>query len=237
MNKYKKNLESLRRHLGRDTPGLVLLDDIAKDLSEQRKRLAGLEESEANAVARADRARKELDRAQLQVATQKEEIAKERVQRKAADLLARQQAEKVAAMEAVAAADYEDVQLSVGAGDITEQRLVHLYRDVSKRFRRMPPVHGQSLDIDDVIVNYTRDEFMSLGMLISFVSLFVGTSPRVICKARAKKLTLSDKALARMVYWLGPWMSDSPTNRKISDECFGPGNPRRAKRSREEAEE
>ena len=219
MNKHKKNIEALRRHMGRDSAGLALMDDVARDLNEQRKRLALLEESESRTASLASHDRKSLGDALAKITQLQEELQREKSKRATAEsrvALDAKESERIARMEA----DDEAMDANAPADDLFANQVTKLFNSVRRRYKRVPEKDNEvggsymTYDIDTLVKNFRGDEFMSLGMLVCFTALFHGKGT-VISRRMISDLALPERTLMRMACWLKPRIDSDGVGDKV----------------------
>lgn len=212
MNKHKKNLDDLRRYLGRDTTGLALLDAVTRDLCEQRKLIASLEDANARASEQARNAQNERDGLHTQVARLKAELEREAAKRASADNRVRQQAERIAQLEADPGAD---VAGSYRGNKWDMART--LLNDVSRRFKTAPVPYGSSrtYHVSDLIVDCTGDEFMMLGKVMVLTAIVCGS---VMLESEAQKRddNWTDDQLRRLFRWMRPLIGETGIEKTLN---------------------
>lgn len=217
MNKHKRNLDDLRRHLGRDTVGLALLDAVSRDLCEQRKRISALEESEARVLGLANTSRMELDHAQSQIAQFKADLEMEQAKRIAADNREKRTAARIAQMESDLEAEDEN-PADAFVDDTWSSRVMRLFKDVRRAYRRAPKTRGTlTVHLDDLVVDYTGDEFMNLGKLVALYAVIYGKA--VLASDRLiRDASFSEDSKVKILKWMRPLIKSSA----LADKVWGP---------------
>lgn len=212
MNKYKKNLELMRFHLGRDTRGLALLDEISRDICEQRKMIAALQESGTSALARAENDQQELVELRSQLTRLKSELECEKSKRLAVDSRFKLQAERIAQMEAEVNDDS-----SVEVDGEWESNVAKLLKDVRHRYKVIPTAAldtSGSFCTDDFVKHFTGDEFMRLGMVMALHSIFAARTT-LVSERHFKHGKFLDSIKVQMARWLRPIIRPSPIEKKL----------------------
>jgi len=74
MNKLKALSQNLRSHLGRDSHGIELLDNLMRVANDQRTRVAALEKEASENEVTVSKLREERDAIQIQIANLKENL-------------------------------------------------------------------------------------------------------------------------------------------------------------------
>lgn len=223
MNKHKKNLEALRRHLGRDAGGLKLLDETARDINDLRKRFAALEECERDAKARASRDREYLANARLEIANLRTSLETEKGRRISAEAIGRRQADRIAEMEKDAEVEDELPVENPGMSDEYASEVVKLFKAVRKRFKKAPPPRGKrsAVYIEDVAPNLTNDELMGLGMLVAALAAHnipvSVESDRTMTKVKG----WPNENTSKFIRWFRGWIGST----KFQDRVYAETSP------------
>ena len=230
MNKHKRNLNELRRHLGRDKRGLELLDAISRDLTEQRKTIAALEGAVTAATSQAQRARKGEQDAQTETAQVEKELQEERQRAGALRSEAARATARLRSLESCVGDETEDEDTAgsvPGAIDPTLRHVERLSKRVRAYFKRAPtPCKGRanlgkysgSIRLEDVIKEYSGDEFMHLGMLVAMMALH---NWPVSVWADCKVMHMNgwkEKNSARFIRWVRDWIKAD----HVTEQFTGP---------------
>lgn len=220
MNKHKHNLEELRKHLNRDARGLKLLDAVSRDLTEQRKRIALLEEFEATAATRENRLREIATDAENKKERLSQELEAERARLRATKDLATRQSQRIAELESdVEEEDEAPIARTSEDIDPTVPKIMSLFKAVRKRFKRIPHSEDgrQVFHLEDLVKEYTGDEFMGLGMLMAALALH-GFPAYVESELKIGEMKgWSKKNTAKFINWYRSWIKYT----KIEEKCLG----------------
>ena len=224
MNKYKRNLLSLRSYLSRDSQGIKLLEAVANDITEQRKRIAELEQSESRAVTAAAIARREMHDAREKENKIKRDLEAEKSKRRAAENLEARKSERIRQLELQADVDDEECA-TFGGGvpgscDPSVPKIVALFKQVRKRFKKIPPGVGklQCFCLEDFVKDFKRDEFTDLGMLLAALA-FHNFPARITAEHTITEMKgWEEKYSARFIYWYSKWIATSP----LEERVYGP---------------
>jgi hypothetical protein len=220
MNKHKKNVEALRRHLGRDAVGLNLLDATARDITELRKRFAALEECERDARVRASRDREYLANARLEITDLNSAVEQEKGRRISAEAIARRHADRIAEMAKEAEVEDELPVEKPGMTDEYAREVVKMFKAVRKRFKKAPPPRGKkaSVYIEDVAPNLTNDELMGLGMLVAALAVYNVPVSVESDRTMNKVKGWPNENTRKFVRWVRNWIGSTKTEARVYAE-------------------
>lgn len=218
MNKHKRNLDALRQHLGRDAKGLEFLGAVSRDLNEQRKKIAMLEEALEVARDRVAIAKQKEERAYSQAACAHKQLESEKERQAAAERKASRYATELAALQAESSVEDETGEVPSSGVDPAIAHIVNLSKRVRGVFKRIPTSRNQRQEfcLEDFIKEYSGVEFMHLGMMIAMLALH--GFPAYVCADR----TIRDmkgweiKHSEKFIHWYGRWIQADPT----SDNLF-----------------
>ena len=173
MNKHKKNLESLRRHLGRDVAGLKLLDAVARDINELRKRAAELQDSETSALVCANRHKENTIHAEKELSKIKAELEKEKGRRVSTEIHAKRLAGRVTTLELDAEGKDEGPPGGNSHRDPEAFEIIRLLKAVRKRHKiaPRPALRAGEYYLEDIIKNFSDDELLGLGLFVAGYSV------------------------------------------------------------------
>lgn len=211
MNKLKVAIQELREHLGADSQGRALLDEIAEIANVQRKRAAMLEDAAATSEAASKAMRSKLDTAESEVAALKNGLHREAANRTAAE-----SREKTLLLQIKAQAEPEEVAQTTD--DVHKSNVTVLLAKVRKRFKKLPTrKFGRygGLIVEDFILKFSHDEFAGLGMAMSacaFMNLPVTLRAERVVSGK----TLSDADSCGFIRWF----RDAIHTTKTQDEMF-----------------
>ena len=215
MNKHKRNLEELRRYLGRDTAGLKLLDAIARDLDEQRKRISILEKSAEHDLAFVESGRKKLAHGETRLLQLKGEKEREQSKRITAEHQVLRLSERIA--ELTKEDDGDLAEQEVDDVNVFSRRILSLFKEVRKIHKQAPRTDGcgRAINLDDLLVNYTGHEFMQIGKLVAFTALFMGNAS-VTTERLLKNAELTEDTMRKMTIWLSSWVGMTKLEKKLA---------------------
>lgn len=225
MNKYKQNLAELRKHLNRDERGLKLLDAIARDITEQRKRIAELEAAEIKSSLLVNTLRKETAHANSETIKVKEALEAEKTRMASAKINAERLAGRIAEMESRLQVEDEAPGDRVSANpDASIPKIKQLFKDVRKRFNRIPPSFGtrQIFRLEDFIKDFTGDEFMGLGMILAALAFYNVPASVQAERPISDMKGWTDNQAAKFFLWYSPWcfISSLEAREHPGTRCF-----------------
>lgn len=188
-----------------------MLDEISRDICEQRKMIASLQEAASSASARAESTRLQHADAVAQVAQLKAEIESEKTKRIAADNRARL-AQKAEENSAGDDDPPEQDQL-----DAWKRAVRQLIKNVRRRHKTVPTSAHETSAVfctDDLVPHLTGDEFMQLGMIVTLTCLVFGRTT-VVAERKYIDANLPERVGIQMVDWFSPLLHQSKLHQKL----------------------
>lgn len=220
MNKLKVAIQALRDHLGRDSRGIQLLDDVTTIANDQRKRIASLETANAELAEHTGTLRIELDKATEEIRLLKQGIHKEQSQSMAALAKVSLLSKEVESMtlELYGPPDEETTDT------IEIKTYRRLLKEVRRRFKKMPAGrYAKSvIELQDACPSYSHAELTGLGMLVALCAL-VGLPCGVASRIKLKDIEGYD-----FKHDLGPFLRmyrnwiQKPNN--FEEKCYRAGD-------------
>ena len=220
MNRHKKNIEVLRKYLGRDTHGINLLDEISRSITDLRKQVVALTELEQSSQKIASYQKTEALNAQIELMQVKAELEIERRRKVSLQTLVEKHVIQIAKLEKELEPEDESPLEGVIANNIDAQKITTIFKEVRKRYRNPPDIVGKKLYLEDIAPNLTNDEFLGMGMFFAALALHNLPIPelcaqKTICDIKDWK----EKNTAKFIYWCGKWIHCTP----LEEEIYGPG--------------
>jgi hypothetical protein len=227
MNKYKKHLHDLRTYLSRDTRGVELLNEVSRDLTEQRKELAAAKNEKLRAENLLHKMRKEMLYVKEEQEKTKKRLEAETARHASTKLLQQRLADRIAAIEKENNVE-EEVPVERGAtrDDERARKIAALLASVRRICKRIPDGYkgGPCIRLETFIQKFTVQEFEQLGRVVAALAL-VNLPFRVEAEVTIRELGGADKFgnkhLAKFLKWLQPWMQMSA----IEDKLYGGVGP------------
>ncbi len=216
MNKNKKHLEELRRHLGRDAAGIAMLDQTARDLNELRQRAAALKESEAQAAGRAQRDRQKLIDAERTLTETKAELEREKGRRQTAERTADSYADRLLVLEMP---DEDEPKLSASDWD---SKVLGLFKTMRRQFGNPPKVRDPKVfvvRVEDLCPELTHDQLHSLGVFVAMMAI-IGKCPDIWADRHVRDMDWAKRRgkMVQLAKWIGQYTAYST----LETELCGP---------------
>jgi hypothetical protein len=225
MNKAKKTLVDLRNHLGRDEHGKNLLDAVSRELTEQRHRIASLEESNRLLQSQAQKLTRENCDAKVEIATLSEAVETERQRVKSGRVREEDLSKRLqrAEHENEVADEISDTT-TTGVEQQFKARLKWLSKEVRRRYRKIPPALGtqQAFNLSAVVREYSYDEFAGLGMLMTLLAMHNLQAAVMSDFTVADLKKWDDRECELFLRWYHGWIRVDTTMEAICDRYMGP---------------
>ena len=217
MNKLKLSAQALRDHLGSDSRGVALLQNLIDVANKQRKQCASLEHELSKSKESAEKSNASRDKAETELKALQVRLNNEITKRRHAESKSRLLENTISSMQ-------EAEPLEKVNGKDFVKSVEKLLRRVRRRYKIYP-----GPNIEDYITKFTDDEFTGLGMAIACITFFCGKSLQIVSDkeyAKEKKKVSApqeyeswpgEKTWEYFGRWLGP-NGIAPARSKLEEQ-------------------